>query len=88
MREFHFSEVAMGTVFSSAILSYTVLMAAGGWLADRSGGLLVLTVGGMFTAIFTGLTDLCGSIASSRMVRALVGAVSAPPCTSSPSPRS
>jgi MFS family permease len=78
MREFHFSEVAMGTVFSSALLSYTVLMAAGGWLADRFGGRLVLTVGGMLTAIFTGLTGLCGSIASFRIVRALFGAVSAP----------
>src|SRR5215471_9738426 len=78
MREFHFSEVAMGTVFSSALLSYTVLMAAGGWLADRFGGRLVLTVGGMLTAIFTALTGLCGSIASFRIVRALFGAVSAP----------
>src|SRR5436190_4188105 len=78
MREFQFSEVAMGTVFSSALLSYTVLMAAGGMLADRFGGRLVLTIGGMLSAVFTGLTGLCGSIGSFRMVRALFGAVSAP----------
>lgn len=78
MREFGFSEVAMGTVFSAALLSYTILMAAGGWLADRFGGRLVLTVGGLLSAIFTGLTGLCGSIASFRMVRLLFGAVSAP----------
>ena len=78
MREFHFSEVAMGSVFSAALLSYTILMAAGGWLADRFGGRLVLTVTGMLVALFTGLTSLCGSIASFRMVRLLFGATSAP----------
>jgi ACS family glucarate transporter-like MFS transporter len=78
MREFHFSEVAMGSVFSAALLSYTILMAAGGWLADRFGGRLVLTVTGMLVALFTGLTSLCGSIASFRMVRLLFGATSSP----------
>src|SRR2546428_643348 len=76
MREFNFSEVAMGTVFSSALLSYTVLMAAGGWLADRFGGRMVLTVTGMFVALFTGLTSVCTSIASFRIVRLLFGATS------------
>jgi ACS family glucarate transporter-like MFS transporter len=78
MREFHFSEVAMGSVFSAALLSYTILMAAGGWLADRFGGRLVLTVTGMFVALFTGLTSVCGSIASFRIVRLLFGATSSP----------
>jgi MFS family permease len=78
MHEFGFSEVAMGTVFSSALLSYTILMAAGGMLVDRFGGRLVLTVGGMLSAVFTGLTGLCGSIASFRIARLLFGAVSAP----------
>src|SRR5215467_16394887 len=66
MREFGFSEVAMGTVFSSALLSYTILMAASGWLVDRFGGRKVLTIGGLLSAVFTGVTSLCGSIASFR----------------------
>jgi len=78
MREFHFSEVAMGTVFSAALFSYTILMAVGGMLADRFGGRMVLTVGGMLSAVFTGFTGLCGSIATFRIVRLLFGAVSAP----------
>src|SRR5262245_7828778 len=78
MREFSFSEVEMGTVFSSALVTYMILMAAGGMVADRFGGRLVLTIGGMLSAVFTGLTGLCGSIASFRIVRGLFGAVSSP----------
>jgi ACS family glucarate transporter-like MFS transporter len=78
MREFEFSEVAMGTVFSAALFSYTILMAAGGMVADRFGGRMVMAIGGGLSAIFTGLTGLCGSIATFRIVRGLFGAVSAP----------
>jgi ACS family glucarate transporter-like MFS transporter len=68
----------MGTVFSSALLSYTILMAASGWLVDRFGGRTVLTIGGLLSAVFTGVTGLCGSIASFRIARLMFGAVSAP----------
>jgi ACS family glucarate transporter-like MFS transporter len=78
MSEFGFSEVAMGTVFSAALLSYTALMAPSGWLADKFGGRMALTVGGLLSAVFTGLTGICGSIGSFRIVRLLFGAVSAP----------
>lgn len=60
MRDFHISETEMGTVFSAFLLSYTVMMAPGGALADRFGGRLVLTVAGLGSALFTGLTAVCG----------------------------
>lgn len=60
MKELHFSETQMGWVYSAFLLSYTVLMAPGGWLADRFGARLVLTISGLGAAGFTGLTALCG----------------------------
>ena len=60
MKDFHISETEMGTVFSAFLLSYTVMMAPGGALGDRFGGRLFLTVAGVGSALFTGLTAVCG----------------------------
>ncbi len=56
MKEFHLSETEMGTVFSAFLLSYSLLMAHGGRLADRFGPRLVLGVMSLAAALFTGLT--------------------------------
>jgi MFS family permease len=37
IKHFHLSETQMGSIFSAFILSYAILMAPGGWLADRFG---------------------------------------------------
>jgi ACS family glucarate transporter-like MFS transporter len=60
MKDFGISETQMGSVYSAFLLSYTVLMAPSGWLADRFGGRMVLTVSGLGAALFTGLTSICG----------------------------
>jgi MFS family permease len=60
MKDFGISETQMGSVYSAFLLSYTILMAPSGWLADRFGGRVVLTVSSMGAAWFTGLTSICG----------------------------
>lgn len=60
MKDFQISEVAMGTVYSAFLLTYTLLMTVGGGLADRFGGRIVLIIAGLGSAIFTGLTAISG----------------------------
>src|SRR5688500_7279778 len=60
IREFSLSETEMGAVYSAFIFSYALLMIPGGHLADRFGPRLVLTVTGLGSGLFTGLTALGG----------------------------
>lgn len=78
MKEFGFSEVAMGTVFSAFLLSYTLFMSPGGGAVDRFGARIVLTIAGFGAALFTGLLSLCSTIASFAGVRLVFGAFTAP----------
>jgi ACS family glucarate transporter-like MFS transporter len=77
----------MGSIFSAFILSYAILMAPGGWLADRFGPRWVLALVGGGTAIFTTLTALVPAASLTRYVgvfwcflavRFALGAFSAP----------
>src|SRR5581483_57121 len=61
MRQFRVSEVVMGTAFSAFLLSYTILLTPGGWLADRAGARRVLSWACVAWAIFTAATALAGS---------------------------
>lgn len=58
--EFHLSNIQLGWVFSAFVLGYAFFQAPGGWLADRLGARLVLTLGviwwGVFTALVTALS--------------------------------
>ena len=58
--EFHLSNIQLGWVFSAFVLGYAFFQAPGGWLADRLGARLVLTLGviwwGAFTALVTALS--------------------------------
>jgi ACS family glucarate transporter-like MFS transporter len=87
MKEFSISETAMGTVYSAFLLSYTIFMTPGGWIADRFGPRAVLTVTGFGTALLTGLTAYCGKpglgallgiVPSFLIVRFLLGVLTAP----------
>lgn len=60
IREFDLSETEMGALYSAFLLSYAVLMAPGGWLADRFGPRLVLALATSGAALFTGLTAAAG----------------------------
>ncbi len=87
IKHFHLSETQMGSIFSAFILSYAILMAPGGWLADRFGPRLVLALVGGGTAVFTALTAAAGAARLAPyvgvfwcflVVRLALGACSAP----------
>ena len=60
IREFSLSETQMGTIYSAYLLSYSIVMIPGGWLADVFGPRIVLTCMALGSALFTGLTALGG----------------------------
>jgi MFS transporter, ACS family, glucarate transporter len=52
-REFHLGNVQLGWVFSAFIAGYALFQAPAGWLADRYGPRLVLTLGIVWWSVFT-----------------------------------
>lgn len=63
--EFHLDNVQLGWVFSAFVLGYALFQAPAGWLADRIGPRVALTLGviwwGVFTALITVLPN-AGSV--------------------------
>jgi MFS transporter, ACS family, D-galactonate transporter len=86
MGEYGITPTAMGVVYSSFIVTYTLLMIPGGWLIDRSGPKFCLLAVGFGSALFVVSTGLVGlAIASSTaayiaflVIRGSMGLVSAP----------
>jgi MFS family permease len=87
IKEFGISETQMGTVYSAFLLSYAVLMAPGGWLADRVGARAVLGLMGVGATLCTFLTPLAATPALAAaigllpmflLVRFVLGAFTAP----------
>src|SRR5262245_66606040 len=62
MPEYNLSEVQMGWVFSAFVLGYALLQIPGGWLGDRFGPRLVLTVAILWWSVFTAVTALAGDL--------------------------
>jgi len=60
MKDFGLSPTQMGSIYSSFILGYALLMIPGGHLTDRLGPRFMLTVMGLASAAFTALTVLGG----------------------------
>lgn len=72
----------MGAVFSSFVLGYAIFQIPGGWLGDRFGPRIVLTVAIIWWSLFTILTawtdslptaTLFGTLGSLLLIRFLVG---------------
>ena len=87
IKEFGISETQMGAVYSAFLLSYAVLMAPGGWLADRFGARAILGLMGVGATLCTLLTPHCGDAglggcgrvdAPFLIVRFVLGAFTAP----------
>ena len=87
LKEFALSETQMGWIYSAFILTYAVLMAPGGALADRFGADRVLLMVGIGSALFTALTAAAGKpgigewigiFPSFLIVRLALGACTAP----------
>ncbi len=77
------TDVQMGYVFSSFVIGYALFQVPGGWLGDRWGARLVLSLAVVWWSFFTALTAvaatlptalLLGIIGSLMLVRFLMGA--------------
>jgi len=76
---YHFSDVQLGAVFSAFVLGYALFQTPGGFLADRLGSRLVLTVGVLWWGVFTALTASIPGAAANALfifvaIRFLLGA--------------
>lgn len=60
-KEFGFTNVQFGPVFSAFVIGYALFQAPGGWLADKYGPRKVLTFGVVWWGIFTTVTALVPS---------------------------
>lgn len=67
------SESQFGTVISAFLLTYTICMLPGGWLADRLGGRVTLTFVGFGTACFAALTGVLGLAVPVTMTTLVLG---------------
>jgi len=68
------SEQQMGWVLSAFALGYALCQAPAGWLADRFGPRLILSMVVVFWSAFTGLTAVASGLAMLLIVRFLFGA--------------
>ncbi|MGA3236754.1 MAG: MFS transporter [Bryobacteraceae bacterium] len=76
--EFHLTNQQLGWVFSAFIAGYAAFQTPGGWLCDRFGARVVLTLGVLWWGVFTSLiTVLSPSLAAPLMalivIRFLLG---------------
>jgi MFS family permease len=87
MADFGVSPTAMGSIYSAFILGYALTMIPGGLLTDRLGPRRTLTLMGIGSAVFTGLTIiggrpglgvLIGVVPSLFAIRFGLGVVTAP----------
>src|SRR5271154_3778069 len=72
-KELHLSNTQVGLVFSAFAYPYLVFQIIGGWVSDRFGARLTLTVSAIIWALATLLTGLAGGLASMLCARVLLG---------------
>lgn len=71
--ELHLSDAAMGLVFSAFALGYAIAQIPAGWLADKAGPRLALTVVVALWSALTALTGAAWSLASLVAIRLVFG---------------
>jgi MFS family permease len=72
-KELHLSNTQVGLVFSAFAYPYLVFQIIGGWVSDRFGARLALTVSAIIWAGATVLTGLAGGLAAMLFARVLLG---------------
>jgi MFS family permease len=72
-RDLGLSNTELGLVFSAFAYPYLLCQVMGGWIGDRMGPRITLTVCGLVWAAATILTGLAGGLASLLAVRVLLG---------------
>jgi ACS family glucarate transporter-like MFS transporter len=79
VKEYHFSNIQLGYIFSAFVLGYALFQAPGGRVSDRYGPRWVITVAAVWWAVFTSLAtaiprSITGAVAAFVGVRFLLGA--------------
>lgn len=72
-RELHLSSMQVGLVFSAFAYPYLVFQIIGGWVSDRFGARLTLTISAIVWAVATLLTGLAGGLAAMLCARVMLG---------------
>ena len=73
MKSLHMSPAAFGIVLSSFSIGYLLAQVPGGLLSDRFGARVVMVIGPLLWAAFTGATGLVATLAGFVVVRVLFG---------------
>lgn len=71
METYGLSPVAMGQVFSAFILAYGLFQVPGGWLGDRFGPRIVITLAVIWWSAFTAATAIIADVVPTALVPAL-----------------
>jgi MFS family permease len=71
--ELHLSNTQVGFVFSAFAYPYLLFQILGGWVGDRFGARIALTVAGVIWSVGTILTGLAGGLASMIAARLVLG---------------
>ncbi len=72
-KEFHFSKVTMGIIFSAFVWAYAIFQVPGGWIGDRFGPRSVLGSIVAYWSVMTALTARAVWLASFTAFRFLFG---------------
>lgn len=72
-KEFGITNTTMGMIASAFTLTYSLFQVPGGWLADRFGSRVVLTLAILWWSLFTMGSGLAWSVPSLIVMRALFG---------------
>src|ERR1700730_7201688 len=72
-QELHLSNTQIGLVFSAFAYPYLIFQIIGGWLSDRFGARLALTVSAVIWAGATLFTGLVGTLAAMLFARVMLG---------------
>ncbi len=72
-RELHLTNAEVGLVFSAFAYPYLIFQIIGGWVSDRFGARLTLTVSAIVWAVATLLTGLAAGLATMLCARLMLG---------------
>jgi sugar phosphate permease len=71
--ELHLTNAQVGLVFSAFAYPYLLFQVIGGWVSDRFGARLALTISAIIWAVATLLTGFVGSLTAMLCVRVMLG---------------
>src|SRR5258707_2806579 len=72
-RDLHLNNTEVGLVFSAFAYPYLIFQIIGGWISDRFGARITLTVSAIIWATATLLTGLVGGLGTMLAARVMVG---------------